>query len=331
MRTLLFQFVRMAAVAGALGAAAQDVSAKRGGMVLQFDDGWSQWRTLVAPALKQAGGKATCFVNNQHIRSGRITFDDLRALQNEYGWEIGSHAYTHVSAVRFAQQRGARAWSDTQLVPALAELRGAGLAVSDFVFPFNAFTPEVVDLVRAQGLRSYRRADPLALADGLREDGSLPGTSIDLTRYVPVAVLKRWVDMAHDRGQMLCLYGHRVLPDDRFVTGRVLEVFAHELVAEADVALPRDEDLVLVPDLERQMPKGSVGGFSVVQGRRIRTPDDSPDLTRLTAPGATFLIGSSYGTRLSDFTNLMGYAAQRLTFRTVEDVVSGTAKRTESP
>ena len=321
MRTSWFQLVL---AAGALAVAAQEAPSKRGGLVLQCDDGWSQWRTLVAPALKQAGGRATCFVNNQHVHSGRITFDDLRSLQNDYGWEVGSHAYAHVSAVRFAQQRGARAWSDEQLVPALAELRGAGLAVSDFVFPFNAFTPEVVALVRAQGLRSYRRADPFALAAGLREDGSLPGTSIDLTRYVPVEVLKQWVDLAQARGQLLFLYGHRVLPDDAFVTGRVLEVSPHELVAATDVALPRDEELVLVPDMGRAMPKGSIGGFELAQGRRIRTPAESPDLTRFTAPGATFLIGSSYGTRLSDFTNFVGYAAQRLNFLTVADVVSAT-------
>jgi peptidoglycan/xylan/chitin deacetylase (PgdA/CDA1 family) len=93
---------------------------------MQFDDGWSSWRTQVAPLLARYGGRATGFVNNQHMRSGRITADDLRALQNDFGWEIGSHAYHHLNAVRFVQQRGLEAWKAEELVAALGELRGAG-------------------------------------------------------------------------------------------------------------------------------------------------------------------------------------------------------------
>ena len=308
---------------GCLTAAAQGQTPKRGGFVLQFDDGWTSWRTMVAPALARVGGRATGFVNNQHIHSGRITFDDLRALQNDFGWEIGSHAYNHLNPVRYVQQHGLKEWTDVQLERSLSELREAGLKVSDFVFPFNAYSPELSRAVLDHGIGSYRRADVFALTTGCRADGSLPGTSIDLTRYLPLAVLKQWVDLTQDRGQVLLLYGHSVLPDNAFAVGRVAEVSAHELVAEADVVLPRDEDVVLVPDIARRCPPGSIGRLSVVEGRRIRTPESGPDLTRLTAPGSTFLIGPAYGTRLSDFTGLIEYAAERLTFYTVSEIVSG--------
>jgi peptidoglycan/xylan/chitin deacetylase (PgdA/CDA1 family) len=308
---------------GVLTVSARSETPKRGGLVLQFDDGWTTWLTQVAPELARVGGRATVFVNNQYIHNGRITFDELRALQNEFNWEIGSHSYNHHNAVRYVQQHGLKAWTEEQLERSLSELREAGLKVGNFVFPFNVYSSELSRTVLEKGVGSYRRADALALATGRRADGSLPGTSFDLTRYLPLAVLKQWVDMAHDRGQMLFLYGHRVLPDEAFVVGRVVDVSAHELLVADEVTLPQDEEVVLVPDMTRRSTVGPVGSLSVVEGRRIRTPESGPDLTRLTAPGAPFLIGPSYGTRLSDFTNLIAYASERLNFYTVSEIVSG--------
>ncbi len=309
---------------GLLAAGLQGEPVRRGGLVLQFDDGWSAWRTLVAPELARVNGRATGFVNNQYIQSGRITLDDLRSLQDEFGWEIGTHTFNHHNAIRQVQVHGMQAWMEPQVVRALDELRTAGLNVRNLVFPFNAYTPEIAGAVRAQGITSYRRADAFALAAGLRPDGSLPGTSFDLSRHVPLAILKQWVDMAHARGQLLLLYGHRILPDEAFATGRVVEVHAHALVAETDVVLPRDEAVVLVPDMVRRGMTASIGGLSVADdSRTIQAPDTSPDLTRLTAPGATFLIGPAYGTRLSDFVSLIHHAAERLVFYTVADIVAG--------
>lgn len=307
-----------------LAAGLQGEPVRRGGLVLQFDDGWSAWRTRVAPELARVGGRATGFVNNQHIHSGRITFEDLRALQDEFGWEIGTHTYNHLDAVRHVQVHGLQPWLDTQVTCALDELRGAGLNVQNLVFPFNACTPDIASAVRGQGLTSFRRGDLVALAGGLRPDGSLPGTSFDLSRHVPLATLRQWVDMAHARGELLFLYGHRILPDEAFATGRVAAVSAQDLVAETAVALPRGEEIVLVPDMNRRGTTDSIGGLVVdTNARTIRVPEAGTDLTRLTAPGATFLIGPAYGTRLSDFRSLIAYAAGRLTFYTVADVVAG--------
>ena len=308
---------------GCLATGVRGESLRRGGLVLQFDDGWSSWRTVVAPELARVNGRATVFVNNQHIHSGRISLEDLQALQNDFGWEIGTHTYNHYNAIRLVQKQGLATWIETQLERSVSELRGAGLDVRNLVFPFNAYSAEITRAALDQGMGSYRRADIFALAAGRRADGSLPGTSIDLTRHVPLALLKQWVDLAAARGQLLFLYGHRVLPDEAFVTGRVVEVHPHELVTDIPVVLPQDEDVVLVPDLARRGMSDSIGGLVVAgDSLRIRTPEASPDLTRLTTPGAAFLIGPAYGTRLSDFVSLIDYAAERLTFYTVADIVA---------
>ena len=270
------------------------------------------------------GGRATVFVNNQYLESGRVTLDDLRSLQDDFGWEIGTHTFQHQNAIRHVQVHGLESWLGSHLARSLDELRGAGLQVSNLVFPFNAYTPEIAAASRAAGIASYRRADPYALGSGLRPDGSLPGTSFDLTRHVPLEVLMQWIDMAHTRGQLLFLYGHRILPDEAFVTGRVAEVRTHAIVAGTGVVLPKYEDVVLVPHLGRRGTTASIGGLKVAaDGRTIIAPEGSHDLTRLTTPGATFLIGPAYGTRMSDFTNLLNYAAERITFYTVADIVAG--------
>lgn len=309
---------------GCLAVAAGAETPTRGALVLQFDDGWSSWRTLVAPELARAGGRATCFVNNQYIRSGRISLDDLRTLQNTFGWEIGSHAFTHQNAVRYVQQHGLNDWLSSQLDRSLSELRGAGLKVSNFVFPFNAYTPELGRAVRERGMGSYRKASAFAMMSGRNEEGFLPGTSFDLTHYVPVGVLRQWIDMAHDQGQFLFLYGHHVSPDAAFVTGRVVRVTAHTLECETAVSLPAGDAIVLVPDIARRATSGAIEGLTVEGGGRvIRTPDSAANLSQLTGPGSIFLIGPAYGTRLSDFAELVRYASGRLNFYTVSEVVSG--------
>jgi hypothetical protein len=80
--------------------------------------------------------------------------------------------------------------------------------------------------------------------------------------------------------------------------------------------------VVLVPDMGggAGVPAGEL---RFEGGRRIRSPEGGADLTRLTAPGAFFLIGPSYGTRLSDFKDLIEYASSRLPFYTVAEIVAG--------
>ena len=297
-----------------------DGSDLRGGLVLQFDDGWTEWRTELAPELARVGGRATGFVNNKYIANERITLDDLRALQNEFGWEIGSHTVNHHNAPRFVRQHGLDTWLRQEFDPSVDELRAAGLDVRSLVFPFNDSTPELAQAVLKK-VESFRRAHRLAIAAGPCEDGALPGTSIDSTRFTPVSVMKQWVDMAHRRNELLLLYGHRVLPDSAFVTGRVVRVSPQELTVDVDVVLQPGEEYALVPDMKRPTASADPVRVSVAEGRIIRV--DGGDLTRATAEGAEFLIGPSYGTRLSEFRELIEYAAGRLRFFTVSDVVDG--------
>lgn len=299
------------------------VADKQGGLVLQFDDGWTSWATVIAPELQAVGGKATGFVNNQNIRSGRITQKDLLELQNTYKWEIGTHTWHHLNAPATVRKSGLSAWMERELTLSITELRALGLDVQSLVFPFNAFTPELAKAVQPL-VESYRRAETLALADAVMPDKSVPGTAIDMAHYVPLELLMKWLDLASQKNSFLLLYGHRVLPDSSFVTGTIDSVSSTSITATLSVTLPAGSDLVLVPDITRRPVTPDYFHIQGVTGKTILV--DRPDLSANTKPGATFMIGEAYSTRLSDFRVFVKYASETVSFYTLHEVVSGKLK-----
>lgn len=319
----------MAAFSCLLAFAATAVSAdsppnKRGGLVLQFDDGWTEWRTELAPELAKWNGKATVFVNNKYVASGRITIQDLLTLQNQFGWAIGTHTANHHHAPRFARQYGVQRWLADELEPSLAQFKEASLVVRSLVFPFNESTPEL-EAAALQHVECFRRRDRLAIADGIRADHSFPATSIDSTQFTPLPLLKQWIDLAHRRGDLLFLYGHRVLPDSAFVTGRIVSIEAQAVVVDTDVVLQPDEEYALVTDTERRAPGFQPLRVVEAQGRSLMLEDGA--VTESIRAGSSFLLGPSYGTRLSEFRELVEYAAQRLNFYTIHDVLDGRHRK----
>jgi Polysaccharide deacetylase len=300
-------------VGGLSAAAAEDL---RGGLVLQFDDGWHSWLTEVAPLVQAHGGVATGFVNDKYIDGGRITIDELLRLQEEFGWEIGSHTAHHYHAPRYVQNKSVEDWLASELDPSLKRLREEGLEVNAMVFPFNASTPEVAEAALTR-VGSYRRIDSLALAKGVRGDGSLPGTSIDTTQYVPMKLIKKWIDMAHKRDLVLFLYGHRILPDSAFTEGAVTAVSSNTVTLDRPVQLDAEEGNVLIPNMARRQNMQNTIVVQSAEGNTVTVLGLVPPAVEV---GATVLVGPSYGTRSSDFDEMLAYAEERLHFYTIQDI-----------
>jgi peptidoglycan/xylan/chitin deacetylase (PgdA/CDA1 family) len=297
---------------------------KQGGLVLQFDDGWTSWTTVIAPELQAVGGKATGFVNNQNIRSGRITPKNLLDLQNTYKWEIGTHTWHHLNAPATVRKSGLPAWMDQELNKSISELRALGLEIRSLVFPFNAYSPELAKAVQPL-VESYRREELFALANGISADKSIPATGIDMAHYIPSELLKKWIDEAAQQNSLLLLYGHRVLPDTFFATGIVVSATDTTLTAEVPVTLPGGPDLVLVPDISRRSVTRDYFRIQRVDGKTILV--DRPNLAANTKPGATFIIGEAYSTRLSDFRAFLKYASEKINFYTLHEVAEGATRK----
>ena len=134
----------------------------QGGIVLMFDDGYSGWVSTIAPELARVGGVATAYVTLNSIRAEKLTYQDLRTLQDRYGWEIGTHTNHHFNPLEFVKRKGLAAWTSQELDAAIRELRRQGLEVRNLSFPFDATSPEIQTAV-VRRLESFRRPAPLAL------------------------------------------------------------------------------------------------------------------------------------------------------------------------
>jgi peptidoglycan/xylan/chitin deacetylase (PgdA/CDA1 family) len=119
---------------------------QRPSAVVTFDDGYRDNFALAAPLLKAAGVPATFFVSTGFMSTQKVfahdeneardfpkmTWDDLRALQNE-GFEIGSHTVNHADMGALSQEELERELHDslTTLNDKLGERPRA------FAFPYG--------------------------------------------------------------------------------------------------------------------------------------------------------------------------------------------------
>lgn len=69
-------------------------AAPRGIVSFTFDDNYPSQRSVAAPLLARYGFAATSYVIVEAVdEPGKLAESDLRALQDEHGWEIAAHAY----------------------------------------------------------------------------------------------------------------------------------------------------------------------------------------------------------------------------------------------
>lgn len=285
---------------------------KSGSLVLAFDDGDESWVKTIAPELSAVGGRATFYISNSRIHEGIIGFEDLRILQDRYGFEIGTHTYHHYDAILYADVSGVSEWSRDELESSINELQAQGVKIRSMVFPFNKESEETrVEALKLVG--SFRRYSPNPISDGISADGSLSARAVDFEHYVPLEQFMEWVDIAHRNNQVLALYGHRVLPDSEFESSVVGSVDERIIMANEKVRSTYSNNLCLVPDNDR--PEKVSVKIDNIEGDAIRVRNG--DMRRLTRPGIGFTIGPCRGMRLSDFRKFIGYAEKKLNFLTI--------------
>ena len=133
-----------------LWTAAQTVSVARywgdrqAAVSLTFDDGLQEHYTLVAPHLDRYGLKGTFGINGKYIGdiddhyAPRMTWDECREMAAN-GHEICNHSWSHpnLAEVDPATLRMEIEKNDSAI---LAE---TGIRPTSFLYPFNAWTPQV--------------------------------------------------------------------------------------------------------------------------------------------------------------------------------------------
>jgi peptidoglycan/xylan/chitin deacetylase (PgdA/CDA1 family) len=291
---------------------------KKGGIALAFDDGYANWIDTIAPELAKVGGVATCFVNNQRIHNGHLSFTDLLILQNTYGWEIGTHTFHHFNAVEYVERNGIDDWVKNELESSVSELQSHDLNVLSLAFPFNTFNPELGGAV-LKSLESFRYASAYPIADHKNSDGSYNAAPFDTSRFVPLELIYQWIDFAYQQDCIVFLYDHQILKDEEFYEGIVVSVSGREIVSKNEVKPFGNDEFCLVPDTRRRIHEKPIK-IERTNGKTITTFRN--DLSKLTTPGATFIIGPCYGVPLSYFRKLIDYASKKVVFYTVHDALN---------
>lgn len=294
------------------------------GLALSVDDGSPSWRTVAAPYLAQYGGVATAYVNNQSIKMGKVTFAELKELQDRYGWEIGTHTYHHFDSRDYVRKFSREKWVAEELRQSLDEFRAIGLHVENLAFPFNRVDASLEKVI-APYVHSYRKSDR-ALAGPDPAPDWIPGQEWGTRANRPVEQIIGWLDIARRRGDVVFLYGHDILPDEHFHSGTIEAVSATTLTdSRADFSQHDKGALCVVADRQRA---GTDVTFRVREIQPHAITVSSESLEAVTRAGRNYLVGPCNGVSESEFRRVVDYVAKNSgTFFTTRSFLKNRVRR----
>lgn len=120
----------------------------RPAVVLTFDDGYADFYRYAWPILRKYQVKATVFIVLNFLdQPGYLTLDELKELQASGLVEIGSHTLNHHNLKPLPLERARKEVLESKT--RLESLLGWG--VYSFAYPYGAFLPETLQIVREAG------------------------------------------------------------------------------------------------------------------------------------------------------------------------------------
>lgn len=214
-----------------------------------FDDGFASTRTLAAPILEARGIDGVLYLSSG-VPNGTlilddnqpgITWDQVRELQNVYGWEIGAHSENHGELPTLSQE-ALRA----DLANSHNAFRTNGLNVTNFASPFGAY--ENYTLVEILKYNKSQRgfADRDALNTYPYNNAVLMVQSVE--EGVTNAQVQAWIDQAIAQKCWLILVYHDIAPQhnpDYVYTNTTAELTAHATYVQQKVAAKQIEAVTI--------------------------------------------------------------------------------------
>jgi len=187
---------------------AQTTDPREAKVSLTFDDGFRSTYTLALPILNARGIKAVEFPTTGFIDAGvtgdgfpAMTWAQVQSLQNQYGWEIGSHTVTHAElpTVSLTQIKN-------ELINSKSVLQSKGLTITSLATPYGAYDNNVL----REALKIYN------IHRGFwdRDDENTYPYNRDVIMVqseeagVTVAQVKAWIDQAISQKKWLVLVFH---------------------------------------------------------------------------------------------------------------------------
>ena len=229
----------MAAAVLAVGCVGVNSSAKKGALVLSFDDrNFAGWERAI-PLFEKYGAHATFFVSGKIDDAAVATMRKLRA----HGHTVGIHGLRHANAPKDGDAAAREKWFAADIEPQLAACRAAGLAVVNYAYPNCRRSDETDALLFAKGLSRIRGGSGLTPHDPKNEKAHLrkplapndaafvPGADIPKTRLMKGCIMGRnyhtnideyiaCLRRAAARGEMFQIISHDIAPEPNGISMR---------------------------------------------------------------------------------------------------------------
>jgi len=172
---------------------------------ITFDDGYRSIWDSALPVMSSRNLKGVFFGETGPLNSGEdwvMSWGQVRALQNTYGWEIGSHSITHPYLTQV---------SDSQLTQELLgskqDFAAQGINVRGFATPNGAYNAKVLSAIAKY--YDYHRA-------AWGGSNSWPYNKYEIlaqevSNTTTPAQVKQWIDSAVVNKQWLVLLFHEIV------------------------------------------------------------------------------------------------------------------------
>ncbi len=195
-----------------------------------FDDGLASVRTLAAPTLKKYGLTGTSYVPTGCVgmvnvpntcRADRdkpyMTWAQVQAVQNTFGWEIGSHTVNHYLLASSDASDGqpnplTTAQVRSELTKSKSALVNHGLRVQSFATPYGDYNMKTLAEI-AKVYSNHRGFADVGMNDWPYNEYLL--YDIQITSVTTVASIKAQIDTAIAQNKWVVLTFHDIVPANR--------------------------------------------------------------------------------------------------------------------
>lgn len=122
-------------------------------VIISFDDGYEDQYANALPELEKLHFNATFFIPTDYIGGrGRLTWDQVRQIAAA-GMTIGAHSRSHPDLAKIADVEVL--WNEIYGSKRIIEYE-IGTTTDEFAYPYGAYDPLVVQLVKEAGYKSAR-------------------------------------------------------------------------------------------------------------------------------------------------------------------------------
>jgi len=222
---------------------------------ITFDDNFASTYEYALPILAQRNLPATLYTATGYVGdSNHMSWDQIREVQDVYGWEIGAHTVNHPELPLLPT-----AEIEYELTTSLQELQANALEITSFATPFGAYDNRV--LVEAMKHYQTHRGfwDRDALNEWLYNQSVLMVKSIE--DGVTPSLVNQWLQQAKVEKRWLILVFHEVAPQPD--PNYEYTTTTADLTTMADVIVASGIKVVTVRDAA-QLPSNQIltdGGF----------------------------------------------------------------------